>query len=167
MSNWYTKYEGGAAKVKNLITYGATHHGTSLDGIATLGRAINNFGIDVLGPISLLVGQSGIQQTVGSDFVKKLNANGDTVSGLTYTIVGTRWDEVTNPYESTFLKAGTGATVHNITLQEGCEIDLSDHLTMMYSPRALSIALNALDPAKNPKLVCTANPWLIGGGGHP
>ncbi|GAA5107238.1 esterase/lipase family protein [Nocardia iowensis] len=166
MANWYTKYEGGAAKVKNLITYGATHHGTTLLGIATLGRAINNFGIDVLGPISLIVGKSGIQQTIGSDFVTKLNANGDTVSGITYTIVGTRYDEVTTPHDSTFLKAGPGATVNNITLQDGCEIDLSDHLTMMYSPRALSIALKALDPAKNPTLACQPNPWLIGGGGR-
>lgn len=166
MANWYTKYEGGAAKVNHLITYGATHHGTTLDGIGALGRAINNFGIDVLGPISLLVGKSGIQQTVGSDFVNKLNANGDTVSGVNYTIVGTSHDEVTTPYDSTFLEAGPGATVHNITLQDGCEIDLSDHLTMMYSPRALSIALNALDPAEHPDLECTFNPWVIGGAGH-
>ncbi|MFF0491488.1 esterase/lipase family protein [Nocardia sp. NPDC004068] len=167
MTNYYTKYEGGGTKVKNLITYGATHHGTTLDGIGALGRAINNFGIDVLGPISLVVGVSGIQQTVGSDFINKLNANGDTVSGINYTVVGTRYDEITTPYDSTFLTAGPGATVHNITLQDDCGIDLSDHLTMMYSPRALSIALNALDPTKFPNLKCSPNPWLIGGGGHP
>ncbi|MEV0075815.1 alpha/beta fold hydrolase [Nocardia neocaledoniensis] len=165
MANWYTKYEGGAAKVKNLITYGATHHGTSLDGIGALGRMINNLGIDILGPIEIFVGHAGIQQTVGSDFVKQLNANGDTVPGVDYTVVATRYDEVTNPYELTFLDQGPGATVNNITLQDGCEQDVSDHLTMMYSPRALSIALRALDPIQNPNLTCTFNPWVIGGGG--
>ncbi|MFI6361982.1 esterase/lipase family protein [Nocardia sp. NPDC050630] len=165
MSNWYTKFEGGAAKVKNLVTFGATHHGTSLDGIGALGRAINNLGIDVLGFIEIFVGHAGIQQTIGSDFVNLLNANGDTVPGVDYTVVGTRYDEVTNPYDLTFLKAGPGTTVHNITLQEGCEQDLSDHLTMMYSPRALSIALNALDPVGHPNLECAFNPWLIGGSG--
>lgn len=65
----------------------------------------------------------------------------------------------------TFLKDGAGASVRNITLQDGCEQDVSDHLTVMYSPRALSIALNALDPVAHPELVCTFNPWLIGGGG--
>ncbi|MBF6098145.1 lipase [Nocardia cyriacigeorgica] len=166
MSNWYTKFDGGAAKVKNLITYGATHHGTSLDGIGALGRAINNLGIDILGFIEIFVGHAGIQQTIGSDFVNQLNANGDTVAGVDYTIVGSRYDEITNPYDLTFLKPGPGATVRNITLQEGCEQDISDHLTMMYSPRALSIALNALDPVQFPQLQCTFNPWLIGGGGQ-
>ncbi|WP_280212408.1 esterase/lipase family protein [Nocardia cyriacigeorgica] len=166
MSNWYTKFEGGAAKVKNLITYGATHHGTSLDGIGALGRAINNLGIDILGFIEIFVGHAGIQQTIGSDFVNQLNAGGDTVAGVDYTIVGTRYDEITNPYDLTFLKPGPGATVRNITLQDGCEQDISDHLTMMYSPRALSIALNALDPVQFPQLQCTFNPWLIGGGGQ-
>ncbi|MBF6098544.1 lipase [Nocardia cyriacigeorgica] len=166
MSNWYTKFDGGAAKVKNLITYGATHHGTSLDGIGALGRAINNLGIDILGFIEIFVGHAGIQQTIGSDFVNRLNADGDTVAGVDYTIVGSRYDEITNPYDLTFLKPGPGATVRNITLQEGCEQDISDHLTMMYSPRALSIALNALDPVQFPQLQCTFNPWLIGGGGQ-
>ncbi|MBF6090294.1 lipase, partial [Nocardia cyriacigeorgica] len=90
----------------------------------------------------------------------------DTVAGVDYTIVGSRYDEITNPYDLTFLKPGPGATVRNITLQEGCEQDISDHLTMMYSPRALSIALNALDPVQFPQLQCTFNPWLIGGGGQ-
>lgn len=165
MANWYTKFDGGAAKVKNLVTYGATHHGTSLDGIGALGRAINNLGIDILGLIEIFVGHAGIQQTIGSDFVNQLNADGDTVAGVDYTVVGTRYDEITNPYDLTFLKPGPGATVHNITLQEGCEQDVSDHLTMMYSPRALSIALRAIDPAGNHELVCTFNPWLIGGSG--
>ncbi|GAB4585502.1 alpha/beta fold hydrolase [Nocardia sp. IFM 10818] len=165
MSNWYTKFEGGAAKVGQLITYGATHHGTSLVGIGALGRAINNLGIDILGFIEIFVGHAGIQQTVGSDFVNRLNAAGDTVAGVDYTSVATRYDEVTNPYDLTFLKAGPGATVQNILLQDGCETDVSDHLTMMYSPRALSIALRALDPVRFPNLECTFNPWLVGGGG--
>ncbi|MET9211110.1 MULTISPECIES: esterase/lipase family protein [unclassified Nocardia] len=165
LANWYTKFDGGAAKVKNLVTYGATHHGTSLDGIGALGRMINNAGIDILGLIEIFVGHAGIQQTIGSDFVNQLNANGDTVAGVDYTVVGTRYDEITNPYDLTFLKPGPGATVTNITLQEGCEQDVSDHLTMMYSPRALSIALRALDPASSPNLVCEFNPWLVGGGG--
>ncbi|GAB2514218.1 esterase/lipase family protein [Nocardia heshunensis] len=165
MSGWYTKFEGGAAKVHNLITLGATNHGTSLDGIGALGRAINNFGIDVLGLVEIFVGHAGIQQTIGSDFINQLNANGDTVPGIDYTVVGTRYDEITNPYDRTFLKAGPGAQVSNITLQDGCEQDLSDHLTMMYSPRALSIVLRALDPGQHPNLDCTFNPWLLGGGG--
>ncbi|WP_054816753.1 esterase/lipase family protein [Nocardia arizonensis] len=165
MSGYYTKYEGGASKVQKMITLGATHHGTTLDGIGALGRAVNNLGIDVLGFVEIFVGHAGIQQTVGSDFVNKLNAGGDTVPGIDYTVIGTRYDEITTPFDLTYLHAGPGATVNNVVLQDGCDSDLSDHLTMLYSPRALSIVLRALDPAGHPDLRCTFNPWVIGGGG--
>ncbi|WP_067686075.1 esterase/lipase family protein [Nocardia jejuensis] len=165
LANHYLKFEGGQGKVRELITYGATHHGTSLMGIATLGRMINNLGIDILGFYDPIVGAANIEQAVGSPFYTTLNAGGDTVPGVDYTVVGSRHDEVMNPYEMTFLHAGPGATVENITLQDGCDQDLSDHLTLMYSPRAASIALHALDPAAHPNLTCTFNPWMIGGGG--
>lgn len=163
MSRWYLKYDGGASKVDHEMTFGGTNHGTTLDGIGALGRAVNNFGIDVLGLVEIFVGHSGIEQTVGSDFINKLNAGGDTVPGVNYTVVGTRYDEVTTPYNLTFLQPGPGATVRNITLQDGCEQDLSDHLTMMYDPRVLSIILNTLDPTV--PLQCSFNPWLLGGAG--
>lgn len=165
VANQYLKYDGGADKVGKLVTFGATHHGTSLMGIALLGRAINNLGVNILGFYEPIVGLANIEQAVGSSFYARLNANGDTVPGVDYTVVGSRYDEVTNPYHWTFLQAGPDATVDNITLQDGCEQDLSDHLTMMYSPRSASIALEALDPAHHSNLDCSFNPWLIGGGG--
>ncbi|WP_327120389.1 alpha/beta fold hydrolase [Nocardia sp. NBC_01730] len=165
VADQYLKFEGGEGRVRKLITYGATHHGTSLSGIATLGRIITNFGVDILGFYEPLVGFASIQQAVGSPFYPRLNERGDTVPGVDYTAVGSRYDQVANPYDWTFLVAGPGANVDNITLQEGCEQDLSDHLTMMYSPRAVSIALRALDPTAHPVLECTFNPWLIGGNG--
>ncbi|MGW0251993.1 esterase/lipase family protein [Nocardia goodfellowii] len=163
MSRWYLKFDGGKSKVHHLITVGATNHGTTLDGLGALGRAINNLGIDLLGVVELPVGRAGVQQVVGSDFVKQLNKGGDTVPGVDYTVIGTRFDEVSTPYDATFLTAGPGATVDNITLQDGCDKDMSDHLTATYSPRTLSIVLNALDPKQTPTLVCAFNPWLLGG----
>ncbi|WP_278263580.1 alpha/beta fold hydrolase [Nocardia sp. AG03] len=165
IANHYLKFGGGQDKVGKLVTFGATHHGTSLMGIATLGRMINNAGIDILGFYRPIVGISNIEQAVGSPFYDTLNANGDTVPGVAYTAVGSRYDEVMNPYDWTFLTAGPDATVDNITLQAGCEQDISDHLTMMYSPRSASIALRALDPTRGPELTCAFNPWFLGGGG--
>lgn len=37
-----------------------------------------------------------------------------------------------------------------MTLQDGCPIDLSDHLSMSYSPRAIGIVRKALDPLALP-----------------
>lgn len=166
VSSQYMKFEGGADKVGKLITFGATHHGTSLMGMATLGRLITNLGINILGFYEPIVGHANIQQAVGSRFYARLNENGDTVPGVEYTSVGTRHDEISNPYEWTFLTPGPDATVHNITLQDGCAEDWSDHLTIMYSPRAASIALRALDQDANPNLECAFNPWMIGGASH-
>ncbi|MBF6179504.1 esterase/lipase family protein [Nocardia otitidiscaviarum] len=165
VTSQYMKFEGGEGKVGKVIGFGATNHGTSLLGIATLGRIITNLGVNILGFYQPILGTANIQQAAGSHFYQVLNANGDTVPGVSYTSVGTRHDQISNPYEWTFLRAGPDATVENITLQQGCEQDFSDHLTIMYSPRALSIALRALDPVAHPELVCSFNPWMIGGGG--
>ena len=76
-----------------------------------------------------------------------------------YTIVGSRYDEVTTPYDLTFIRGYRN--VRNITLQDGCEQGASDHLSMSYSPRAVSIALRALDPQRFPTLTCAGNPWFF------
>ncbi|MFW0785252.1 alpha/beta fold hydrolase [Gordonia sp. CPCC 206044] len=157
MARQYLKFDGGAAKVDHLVTLGATNHGTTLVGIGALGRSINNLGIDVLGPIALGVGVSGIQQVYDSDFLKKLNADGDTVPGVHYTVIGSRYDEVTTPYDSTFLK---GSNVENITLQDGCAADMSDHLALSYSKRAVALILDAL--GADVPVVCAPNGWLVG-----
>ncbi|MCC3317136.1 esterase/lipase family protein [Nocardia africana] len=165
VADQYLKFDGGAEKVGQLVSFGGTHHGTTLLGMATLGRIITNLGIDILGFYRPLIGPANIQQAVGSPFLNQLNAAGDTVPGVAYTVVASRYDEVMNPVELALLRAGADAAVDDITLQDGCDQDLSDHLTMMYSPRALSIALHALDPQRYPTLSCGFNPWLVGGGG--
>ncbi|MFI1917882.1 esterase/lipase family protein [Nocardia sp. NPDC020380] len=166
VTSQYLKFDGGQGKVAKVITFGATNHGTTLLGIASLGRFIENLGLDIMGFDEPFIGQANVEQAVGSPFYAKLNADGDTVPGVDYTAVGTVHDEISNPYDWTFLTAGPGATVDNITLQQDCDQDLSDHLTIMYSPRAASIALHALDPAAHPDLQCSFNPWVIGGSGH-
>ena len=155
----YLQFYGGANasnpaanKVKNLIQYGATNHGTTLSGLATLA---DQLGILNLAPAAL--GQAAVDQTIGSPFQQELNANGDTVPGVNYTVIGTKYDEVTTPYTRTFLTAGPGATVNNITLQDGCSVDLSDHLSMIYSWRLIGLTKKALDPAGNASVPCLPN----------
>lgn len=151
MPRQYLKFNGGADRVHTLVELGATNHGTTLDGLGSLTRQL---GIVQYGwP---LLGVAAEQQVVGSEFLNALNAGGDTVPGVTYVVIATRYDEVTTPYESTFLTAGPGATVHNITLQDGCPIDASDHLSMVYSPRAVGIIKQGLDSGA-PAPPCTVN----------
>jgi triacylglycerol esterase/lipase EstA (alpha/beta hydrolase family) len=142
MPRQYLRFDGGAGKVHTLITLGATHHGTTASGIGTLVNTLSLLSLS--GPV---LGDATVQQIRGSDFLATLNAGGDTIPGVTYVVIATRHDEVTTPYRSTFLTAGPGSTVHNITLQDGCLLDLSDHLSMTYSPRAIGIVKQGLDPA--------------------
>lgn len=141
MARQYLKFEGGASKVRRLVTLGATHHGTTLSGIGTLGTTFN-----LLGAAQPFIGTAAVQQVVGSSFLATLNAGGDTVPGVDYTAIATKYDQVTTPYASTFLTAGPGATVQNITVQDGCPIDFSDHLSMSFGPRISAIVRRALTP---------------------
>jgi triacylglycerol esterase/lipase EstA (alpha/beta hydrolase family) len=155
MPRQYLKFEGGAGKVATLVSLGATHHGTTLLGIGTFARTLG-----LLGFTPPVLGAAAEQQVVGSEFLAELNAGGDTVPGVSYVVIATRYDEVTTPYWSTFLTAGPGATVRNITLQDGCPIDLSDHLSMTYSWRAIGFVRRGLDPAA-PAPPCLPNAPVV------
>ncbi|MCM6776389.1 lipase family protein [Nocardia sp. CDC159] len=166
LARQYLKDGGGADpndpaknKVEKIITFGATNHGTTLSGIGSLVLvAQQNLGTGVIPLIDELIGPAGLEQLPGSDYLTALNADGDTVPGVEYTVIATQYDETSSPYYATYLTAGPGATVHNILLQDGCPIDVSTHNDMGYSPRVTSIVLRALDPIASPELVCTFNP---------
>ncbi|WP_307827323.1 esterase/lipase family protein, partial [Gordonia rubripertincta] len=142
----YLRFEGGANptdptknKVNTVVSVAGSNHGTTLVGIGTLGRTINNLGLNVLGVVGAIAGPAASDQVIDSPLVKGLAVGGDTDPGIKYTVIGTKYDEVVTPYKTTFLTAGPGATVNNVTLQDGCGIDLSDHLSISVSPRAIGI----------------------------
>jgi triacylglycerol esterase/lipase EstA (alpha/beta hydrolase family) len=150
MPRYYLKFLGGASKVHTLVGLAPSNHGTTIDGLTVLEQAI---GVK-LGDLALgLTCESCVQQEVGSAFMTTLNAGGDTVPGVNYTVIETRYDEVVTPYTSAFL---TGPDVTNITVQNQCPLDLSDHLQISYDPTALGDMLNALDPAHPAPVPCTA-----------
>lgn len=70
--------------------------------------------------------------------------------GVNYMAIATRYDEAAIPYGTSFLSAGADATVRNVTLQDGCEIDLSEHFGISYSPRTIGYVLEALDGSAPP-----------------
>lgn len=138
MPRYYLKFLGGASKVRALIGLVPSNHGTTLDGFATLSSQ---------NPAIQQAIASGCpacaEQIVGSDFLNNLNAGGDTVSGVSYTVVETRYDEVVTPYTSAFLQ---GAGVTNILLQDQNPLDTSDHNFVSYDATALADILAALGP---------------------
>ncbi|WP_405579816.1 esterase/lipase family protein [Streptomyces sp. NBC_01190] len=147
MPRYYLKFLGGAAKVNALVALAPDNHGTTLDGLTAIlpyfpGAA------DFLR--SNLPGLT--DQVAGSAFQQQLNAGGDTVPGVHYTVISTVYDEVVTPYTT---QALSGPDVHNVVLQNLCPADLSEHVAIGLTDHiAFHEAANALDPAHASPTTC-------------
>jgi triacylglycerol esterase/lipase EstA (alpha/beta hydrolase family) len=147
MPRYYLKNLGGAAEVHTLVGLSPSNHGTTLDGLFVLSNffpGANQF-TGALCPACE-------QQRAGSSFITALNSGGETVAGVDYTVIQTRYDQVVTPYTSAFL---SGSNVKNILLQNQCIIDLGDHLSMPYDHIAAADVLTALDPLHPRGFFCT------------
>jgi triacylglycerol esterase/lipase EstA (alpha/beta hydrolase family) len=154
MPRYYLKFDSGASKVNALIGLAPSNHGTTLDGLEALTSQIPGASDQ---PASC---PACSEQLAGSSFLTKLNAGGDTVAGVRYTVIESQNDEVVTPYTSAFL---TGPNVTNILLQSQCSLDQGEHLSMAYDHIADQDVLNALDPATAKTAACTPVAPVIGG----
>ena len=102
------------------------------------------------------------QTTPNSPFYVNVNGHGETIPRKKYTNIGTRNDEVVTPFTQSFITAGTGATVDNITLQNVCGNDQSDHLSAPYSKNVAQIILNKLAPNDQHAIFCYPQAPLTG-----
>ncbi|PWI19478.1 lipase [Streptomyces sp. Act143] len=149
MPRYYLKFLGGAAKVNALVGIAPSNHGTTLNGLTQLlpyfpGAA------DLLSTSTPALAD----QVAGSPFLTKLNEGGDTVPGVKYTVLATKYDEVVTPYRSQYL-SGTG--VRNVLLQDLCPLDLSEHVAIgLFSLIAFHEVANALDPAHATATTCAS-----------
>ncbi|MER6684977.1 esterase/lipase family protein [Streptomyces olivaceoviridis] len=149
MPRYYLKFLGGAAKVNALVGIAPDNHGTDLDGLT---RLLPYFpGAEDL----LKATTPGLaDQITGSAFLTALNAGGDTVPGVRYTVIATRYDEVVTPWRTQYL---SGSGVRNVLLQDLCPLDLSEHLAIGLSDRiAFHEVANALDPAHATATTCAS-----------
>jgi triacylglycerol esterase/lipase EstA (alpha/beta hydrolase family) len=149
MPRYYLKFLGGAAKVNALVGLAPDNHGTDLNGLTNL---LPYFpGAEDL----LKATTPGLaDQISGSDFLTKLNAGGDTVPGVHYTVIATKYDEVATPWRDQYL---SGSDVHNVLLQDLCPLDLSEHVAIGLLDRiAFHEVANALDPAHAKATSCAS-----------
>lgn len=155
MPRYYLKHLGGADEVKALVGLSPSNHGTTLNGLFVLSNffpGANQF-TGALCPACE-------QQRAGSAFIANLNSGGETVPGVDYTVIQTRYDTVVTPYTSAFL---SGSNVKNILLQNQCILDFGDHLSMPYDHIVAADVLTALDPANPRNPICTPILPISGG----
>lgn len=155
MPRYYLKNLGGAAKVGALVGLSPSNHGTTLNGIFTIAKYIP--GAEAF---TGALCKACAQQSAGSAFITELNAGGETVPGVQYTVIQSRFDEVVTPYTSAFL---SGSNVTNVDLQAQCPLDLGEHLSMPYDHIADADVLTALDPAHPQHPLCTPIAPIAGG----
>jgi triacylglycerol esterase/lipase EstA (alpha/beta hydrolase family) len=155
VARYYINRLGGAAHVNRWIglaspTYGGTFFGiaTAVTSVPGGSELIERFGSEALA-----------EQVQGSDFLTALNAGGDTVPGVEYTTIGTRYDEVIQPYTNVALH-DPGAT--NILVQDLCPLDQTGHFNLPYDPFTQQLVLNTLDPTHAVVPPCTFVPLGTG-----
>ncbi|GAA1269608.1 alpha/beta fold hydrolase [Kitasatospora nipponensis] len=149
MPRYYLKFDGGAAKVHTLVGLAPSNHGTTLDGLTTLAQSFPG-ALDVVGSLC----PACADQVTGSATLTRLNAGGDTVPGVSYTVIATRYDEVVTPYTTQFL---SGPNVHNVLVQNLCPTNVPDHVLMAVDPVVLHEVRHALDPQHVGEADCWAN----------
>jgi len=160
MPRYYIKFLGGYQYVRKMVGLAPSNHGTTLSGLADLGKTLG-----VNGPLATIQ-PAAIDQTIGSPFMQKLATcpNGlpsaDICAGdpVQYTVIEVNGDQVVTPYTNAFLKGAT-----NIEVNKVCPLELSEHLGMTYSRNVAQLAVNALDPSIK-KNVCVVSLPYIGGG---
>lgn len=164
---YYTNLLGGAPKVNQTIALAPSNHPTTLSGITELGRTLNLFGaaMNLLDAVKMPAAVQQADQSPGPQAPFYQNVNGpagETIPGEVYTTINTKNDEVVTPYTQGEIKAVPGATVENITIQNVCRIDQSEHVSLPYSKNVAQIVLNKLDPNDRRAIWCYAQSALFG-----
>ncbi|KAK3810686.1 MAG: lipase [Linnemannia elongata] len=125
MPRYYLKFLGGAPKVNKFATIGSIQYGTTLQGLATLLTPLGLY--DPVKAVFDTVCLSCFQFLENSDFIKNLNARGDTVPGVKYLMITSKLDETVTPYTNGFLR-DKSSNVKNIVIQNDyCPLDVSEH----------------------------------------
>ena len=150
LPDYYLSQLGGAAKVHTKVGISPST-GTTLSEIMWL-RSL----IPVLGPLVWdgldLSSPALTQQTIDSPVRLQVYPNGTVaVPGVQYYSIISEYDEVVTPFTNQYY---SGENAVNIHLQDGCQADLSEHISTMYSERSWLHVRNSLDPEHAQPVPC-------------
>jgi triacylglycerol esterase/lipase EstA (alpha/beta hydrolase family) len=151
----YVNKLGGAPKVGYWIGIASPSYGGVMYGLVPVAQMIPG-ALEIFEKVTSL---AAVEQAQGSPTMMELNAGGDTVPGVQYVTIGSRVDEMIQPFDNIALR-GPGA--RNIALQDLCEVDLTGHFHMVYDPFVQQLLLNVLDPVHAPEPTCV--PVALGTG---
>ncbi|MBF6335572.1 alpha/beta fold hydrolase [Nocardia abscessus] len=154
VTRYYVNKLGGAPEVDQWVGLASPSYGGVMYGLVPVAQAIPG----ALQAFAAVTSLAAVQQAEGSPIMLALNAGGDTVPGVRYVTIGSRVDEMIQPFENIALR-GPGA--RNLALQDLCPADLTGHFHMVYDPFVQELLLTVLDPG-SPAPVCRAVPLGTG-----
>jgi triacylglycerol lipase len=128
VARYYIRFLGGSARVKDLIALAPPNHGTTSPMII---------------PGAVMGCVACAQQAAGSRLLDRLNAGDSAPPPVDYTAIGTQYDFVVTPFDSTFLR-GPANRVTNIIVQNACPSDFVTHITLPMDPVAIQWVEEAL-----------------------
>ncbi|MFC4604783.1 esterase/lipase family protein [Rhodococcus kronopolitis] len=131
---------GGAAVVDKWVGIASPTYGGVFYGLVNVANVVPGS----MGLIGAVMGKAYEQQVQGSDWLNALNAGGDTVPGVSYTTIGTEYDEMIQPYTNIALR-DPGA--RNILIQDSCAQNKTGHMNMVYDQYTMGLVSQALDPS--------------------
>lgn len=150
---------GAAAKVGNLVTFGAPVHGTDMYLLGTLKQALAKVGLgQIVDGVVNSACTACTELLIGSEFNATLGAGGVAAPGPRYTTIASRHDTVAWPMNNTLI---TAPNATKVVLQDSCRTDFTDHVNLAFDPNVVGWTLHALDPANTRTPSCrTFVPYL-------
>jgi triacylglycerol lipase len=147
MPDYYAKFLGGAPYIHSYVSLAPLWHGTSLGAPSQLSQSMSVYSPSAAEPPGC---PACSEMGTGSAFMQKMRAGGVAVKGISYTNIVTTHDELVSPYTS-----GIEPGMKNITVQDRCATDYTEHFEIAADPVAAGYVLNALDPAHPRPVPCT------------
>ncbi|KAF9984514.1 hypothetical protein BGZ65_000231 [Modicella reniformis] len=151
MPRYYLKYLGGGPKVHKFATIGSIQYGTDLLGLVKLLEPLGLY--DPLKKTFDSFCLSCFQLLTNSTFIQNLNDGGDTVPGVEYLMIVSKYDEIVTPYKTGFLR-DNNPKVRNQVLQDWCPLDLSEHALQFASPVVFNAVHAFFTPTADQTINC-------------
>lgn len=155
VTRYYVNKLGGAPNVGRWVGLASPTYGGVMYGLVPVAQAVPG-ALEIFARVTSL---AAVQQAQGSPVMVELNAGGDTVPGVEYVTIGSRVDEMIQPFSNIAVQ-GPGA--RNITIQDLCPANQTGHFHMVYDPFVHDLLVGVLDPANAPAPVCAAVPLGTG-----
>lgn len=156
----YAKQQQGKG-IGTVVSLAGVLHGTTLLGVSYGLEDLNAFDGAGDKAASFVVSPSVVDLLKHSDFVARLEDGGVKAPGVNYVAISTQLDEAVTPIASS---QWTSPEAKNITVQDGCSADLSGHVGLTFSPRAIALVANAL--GRDVPVPCEPVTGFVDGGIH-